>query len=157
MRTHCKCAMELEESNFMKKSHVFKALSAFLLAATLTGSLAPVFAAGETTQGESNGVEVTSVTSAADGPAVGESTTGTDGLGERTAAEIMNLIDADSYMNYNDHYASKPRATQTIVIQGSDYDAESTTAAVEVYSEYEGRKNCLYTGLCCRTWYRRTD
>lgn len=50
MRTHRKCEMELEESIFMKKSHVFKALSAFLLAATITGTFVPVFAAGEDTQ-----------------------------------------------------------------------------------------------------------
>lgn len=145
MRTHRKCEMELEESIFMKKSHVFKALSAFLLAATITGTFVPVFAAGEDTQKGSNGVDLTSVTPAADDSAVGESTRGSNGLGERTAAEIMTLVDTDSYMNYSERNASKPKAKQTVVIQGSDYDAESTTAAVEVYSDYEGRSNCLYT------------
>ena len=99
MRTHRKCEMELEESIFMKKSHVFKALSAFLLAATITGTFVPVFAAGEDTQKGSNGVDLTSVTPAADDSAVGESTRGSNGLGERTAAEIMTLVDTDSYLN----------------------------------------------------------
>ena len=142
--TH-ECVMELEESIFMKKSHVFKALSAVLLAATLAGASVPAFAVGEETQEVSSGVDLTSVTAADDTDAADDTVKGSGGLGDRTAAEIMNLVDTDSYMNYSERYASKPRGTQTIVIQGSDYDAENTTAKVEVYPEYEGQSNCLYT------------
>jgi len=56
----------------------------------------------------------------------------------RTIGEIMTLINASSYMDYDKKYADVPDGKETIVIDAYDYVADKTTAEVEVYENFQG-------------------
>lgn len=57
---------------------------------------------------------------------------------KKTLAEISEALNAISYEKYRAQHKNAVRATKEVVIDAVNYDAEKTTAKVEVYKDYEG-------------------
>lgn len=62
---------------------------------------------------------------------------------DKTIADVREQLNAISYEEYRQKYSEVKRATSEIVIKGTDYDKDATTAAVSV-GTYDGEE-ALYT------------
>ncbi len=70
---------------------------------------------------------------------------GNSGEGSSTLQQISDALNAISYLEYSEEHADAKRATKSVTIDASKYDAELTDAEVKVESNYEGKEgNSLY-------------
>jgi ABC-type glycerol-3-phosphate transport system substrate-binding protein len=64
---------------------------------------------------------------------------------KKTLAEISEALNAISYVKYRAQHKDAVRATKEVIIEAVNYDAEKTTAKVDVYKDYEGMEgDALY-------------
>ena len=61
----------------------------------------------------------------------------------KSIAEVSEILNAKSYTDYISRYADAKKATGTVTVKATDYDAANTTAAVK--SDSYGGKSALYT------------
>lgn len=64
--------------------------------------------------------------------------TGNSGGGSQTLQQISDALNAISYLEYTKRHADAVRATKSVTIDASEYDAELTDAEVKVETNYEG-------------------
>ena len=56
----------------------------------------------------------------------------------RSSVDVKRFLGTISYKEYSEKYQNIPAASESIFINAVDYDAEKTTAKVEVKTDYEG-------------------
>ncbi len=107
----------------MKKSRLVRAFCLFLAVLTLTGSLSVfrVFAADVASAGDRNA----------------EGTTAE--AGKSSLQQMMEILDAIPYGEYDEKYSDVPRAKQQIVVKASDYIASESDAQITVLTDYKGK------------------
>ncbi len=120
----------------MNKSHAQKLIAIIMVIAMMFGvlSVIPVSAADSASGNADSSLDE----AYADSSQASEAELEMYGTYNRTLAEIVDMINAISYHEYNQKYADVPKAEQTIVINAADYDPEKTTAEVKVVYDYEG-------------------
>ncbi len=69
--------------------------------------------------------------------AAAEATKATEG--KSSLKDISDSLNSKPYSDYQEQYASVPRAKKEIIIKAADYDTENTTAEVSVVRDYEGK------------------
>ena len=122
----------------MNKKLYQKLLSVFLAALTLLGTGSVVISADEAgTAGETAVADKGGDDGAASYPGYYD--------GYTSLEDVKKYMGIQSYDEYKRRYANEPRATQTVTIMAADYDAASTTAAVEVREK--GSADCDSTSL----------
>ncbi len=65
---------------------------------------------------------------------------GNSGAGSSTLQQISDALNAISYSEYVEKHEGVKRATKTVTIDASEYDAELTDAEVKVETNYEGKE-----------------
>lgn len=121
----------------MKKSKLTKLLALFLVTAILFGSMSAAMLVSAADQGTDETAEE------------GDTTDETDtSYGyTRTISEVMELIDAKSYMEYSEKYSDVPDGKKTVTIDcATAYLPDESTADTEVLSNFEGKSSALKMG-----------
>lgn len=121
----------------MNKSHAQKLIAIFMAFAMMFGALSviPVSAADSAATDSADSSQDAAY---AESSQASEADLEIYGTYNRTLAEIEDMINVDSYNDYNSKYADVPKAEQTVTINAADYDPEKTTADVKVLNDYEG-------------------
>ena len=114
----------------MIKSRLTKALAVFMVLLMLFGTIIPatLFVYGADEAETEDGAKT------AGGEDEGEKLYGYT----RTISQLKQLIEASAYKRYDARYESVSKGGSIITINAAEYDAEGTTAAVEVKNNFEG-------------------
>lgn len=124
----------------MRKSYFQRILTVFLAVIMIAGACSSVFAVSAAT-----GDETTSAASENDGSNESADNSENNYSSFRSMEEISRLLYTSSYADYSEKYKNMPVGTDTITVNGIDYDSEKTDADVKVLENYEGAATALYT------------
>lgn len=108
----------------MKKATFKRSAALFLALVTLLGCFASFGALATDAEGDDGNEPVVTVTPS------------DSSVTDKTIQDVKELLNTISYDTYREKYASVPRGESEIVIDAVAYDADKTTALVEVTDEY---------------------